>query len=541
MSDEDLNDSPLFSLFLSSPHYPVASSQQLIVAVPPTASLSLLGRPSLSVLECHVLRKSPYFQDQYLTLSGKSVLLSDSSLHCKSGFAEQRTVQVVGQETYYDEQFQSFQVLRVNLPLEGKVAPDYFRQLTQSEGEDRGIERRSLAEHEQLISRLTGDPIIPFTGSGSAGGGGSTGGSGSGSVFHSLHKFVHQFNASYVLVKGFIEHAGLKVSDACARLREDVVAKAKARGTDLHLVRRSLVEAQLAVDSLVMAHVYKKLFSGLCELYSKEEDNTQRHIARMRALTQAELGIREDIQCNPQVAMALLAQLPALPTVALKLAQLEDVSRALTQAVKDHARGRGGAEAGREGRQGEGHRAECGGHDPSHAVHGAALRAAARAGAPAAAAPLPPEPAGGRLRAPAGAPRQLPSRLSNHRQRQRGGRRRRKRRCPSNRRGVRSARGDIVFGLGGLLPRLFPRLSVAVLVLLPRLQSRADAVHLLLSRFPLLLPSQPLALLLPSAAPLPRRLPSHGRRLPPSRAKYPPFLSAASQPALLVHSDLSLR
>ena len=332
MSDEDLNDSPLFSLFLSSGHYSVAASQQLIVAVPSAAS-PLPRRPATrDMLESHILRKSPYFQHQYVTLNGKSVLLSDSSLQCKSGFAEPRTVQVTGQELYYDDDFHSFQVLRISLPLEGKVSPDFLRQLERLDGEDRGLERRSLAHHERLIARLTGDPIVPATGGGGSGAGQHS------NVFVSVYKFVWQFNASYVLVKGFIEHAGLKVSDACARLREDVAAKAKAKGTDVHLVKRSVVELQMAVESLVMAAVYKKLFSGLCELYGREEERTQRHIRRMRGLTQAQLGIREDIQCHPHVAMALLSQLPGIPTVALKLAQLEDVSRALTQAVKDHAR-----------------------------------------------------------------------------------------------------------------------------------------------------------------------------------------------------------
>ena len=97
MADEELSDSPLFALFLSSPHYPVAASSALIVALPPTASLADVSRVTLlSLLDSHLLRKSPYYQDQYVTANGKSVLLFHSSLQCKSGFAEPRTVQVVG-------------------------------------------------------------------------------------------------------------------------------------------------------------------------------------------------------------------------------------------------------------------------------------------------------------------------------------------------------------------------------------------------------------------------------------------------------------
>ena len=317
----------------------MAASSSLIVAVPPAASLSVAGRPPLSLLESHVLRKSPYYQDQYVTLNGKAVVLSHASLQCKSGFAEPRTVHVLREETYYDDDFHSFQVLRIDLPLEGKVPADYFRQVMEGEGEERGIERRSLTEHEQLIGRVTGEPVqplslpllLPSTSPSSA----SPSALPSSSVFASVSKFVHQFNASYVLVKGFIEHAGAKVSEACARLREEAMAKARLVNRDWASRKNSVTELQMAVESVVMAAVYKKLFAGLCELYSKEEEATQARVQRMRQLSMEELGVREDCQCHPHVAIGLLGQLSSIPTVALQLAQLEAVSRALTAAVKD--------------------------------------------------------------------------------------------------------------------------------------------------------------------------------------------------------------
>ena len=332
MADEELSDSPLFSLFLSSPHYAVAASSSLIVAVPPTASLSSIGRVSVSLLESHVLRKSPYYQDQLLTLNGKAVGLSHASLICKTGFSEPRTVRVLRESMYYDDDFHSFQVLHVELPLEGKIPTDYATQLLDGEGEERGIERRSLAEHEQVLVRATGDPVLPLSGPPPTP---ISSSSSSSSIFASMGKFVHQFNASYVLVKGFIEHAGAKVGEACARLREEALAKARLHSPQWASRRSSATELQMAVESLVMAAVYKKLFAGLCELYGREEEATQAKLQRMRLLSMEQLGVREDCHCQPSVAVALLAQLSSIPTVALQLAQLEDVSRALTAAVKE--------------------------------------------------------------------------------------------------------------------------------------------------------------------------------------------------------------
>ena len=327
MCDEELSDSPLFSLFLSSPHYTVAAAQQLIVAVPSAASMALLGRPGRELLESHVLRKSPYYQHQYVTLSGKAVALLGAQLQCVSGFAEPRTVAVVGEETYYDDGYASFQVLRISMPLEGRVPPAVLRELQEADGGDvRALERRSVEQWELLLSRATGDAVLPLL---------SPVPGAASSVFASMARFVHQFNTSYVLVKGFIDHAGAKVADAVARMRDEAMSKARSVNREWAARSRSLLEVHMAVESAVMAAIYRKLFAGLCELYAREEDAMERRALAMRDLSMAQLGVREDAVCQPHVAMALMAQLPTVPTVQLKLVQLEDVSRALTQAVKE--------------------------------------------------------------------------------------------------------------------------------------------------------------------------------------------------------------
>ena len=323
MIDDVLNDNPLFSLFLSSPHYAVAASHSLLVAVPPAASLhGLSPRLSASLVDSHVLRSSPYFVGQYLTVNGRSVGLTDGrTLHCLAGGGwgrdeEGRISRVVASETYYDDSFHSFTVLRVDMPLEGRVSADY-ELLVRSEGSGSGLvhllPRRSLSEHEALLQRLTGD----------------------GGVLQSVQRFVQQFNSSYVLVRGFLEHAGQKVADACSRLSQEALSKAAQRAKDAGSLRRQVAEVSAAVECAVLSGIHAKLFGGLVELHAADELRLQAAVRRMRKASMAQLGIRDDIQCQPQAACQLMAALSTQRTPLQKMAQLEEVSRAITQAVRD--------------------------------------------------------------------------------------------------------------------------------------------------------------------------------------------------------------
>jgi len=318
MADEDLNTNPIFAAFLSSSLYSLAASNQLIVAVPFRGSLSTT-KISRDLLESHVLKQSPYYRDEYLTINNKSVSYNSSTLVCKSGWSIiDRAVTIIAQELYYDEEYNSFPVLRISTPLDGKVPDDYLRSLQSAKSSDEGRpEKRSLTENEEFLSRMTGDS--PNTSG----------------IFNSINKFILQFNASYILVKGFIDHAGHKISDACARFREDCMIKVKSNHRDWSLRPSSPAEIHWSIESLVMDGIHKKLFFGLCEMYQKEEEVLKINMEKLKSTSQKSLGIRSEIVCHPITAINLLSELNSLTTPMMKLIQLENVSRAITQAVKD--------------------------------------------------------------------------------------------------------------------------------------------------------------------------------------------------------------
>ena len=131
------------------------------------------------------------------------------------------------------------------------------------------------------------------------------------------------------------------MSDACVRLREEVLQAARQRKSELVRGAKAgggsvlLLEVQTAVEAAVLSGVYKKLFAGLCELQAREEEQLQAGVLSMRRLTQHELGVRDAVACNPSAALQLMAALAAAPTPLLQLGVLEQVSRAIAKAVRD--------------------------------------------------------------------------------------------------------------------------------------------------------------------------------------------------------------
>ncbi len=69
-----------------------AAKQKFVVCVPAAGSLGA-SRITADFLQTHVLRVSPYFKNEYISLNNKVVAFRpDKTIFCKKGFPKQRTV-----------------------------------------------------------------------------------------------------------------------------------------------------------------------------------------------------------------------------------------------------------------------------------------------------------------------------------------------------------------------------------------------------------------------------------------------------------------
>jgi hypothetical protein len=119
-------------------------------------------------------------------------------------------------ELYYDDNFESFKVVVLPFPLVGKVSLDYYKSVTNTGVLATPVEKRTLEEHREVIERLIGAGTAGFNPAQFAT---ATTVTASGSpllpydiAVQGIHRFVTTFNSSYVIVKGFIAHAGTKVA-----------------------------------------------------------------------------------------------------------------------------------------------------------------------------------------------------------------------------------------------------------------------------------------------------------------------------------------
>lgn len=124
-----------------------------------------------------------------------------------------------------------------------------------------------------------------------------------GQVTSQSDKFISSFNTSYVMVKGFIGHTGAKVRSTATQIRTEALQRlaqqlpgtpkaatptaadvksnsaAAAVGSNTganaaSLTKTDIAELQLAIESVVLTALHKKIFTGLCELYAVEDQRT---------------------------------------------------------------------------------------------------------------------------------------------------------------------------------------------------------------------------------------------------------------------------
>ena len=127
--DEDLSRNPIFQKLES--RFPnlisEAPAKSLIFCIPKNAIaqeihsdlqvgdiLNYVMRPHISSPEsgCQV----------YHTLTKRKVEIKERTLYLKQGFPEARTVRILFEETFYNEQDKSYQVLCIDQPFEGNIS-----------------------------------------------------------------------------------------------------------------------------------------------------------------------------------------------------------------------------------------------------------------------------------------------------------------------------------------------------------------------------------------------------------------------------------
>jgi hypothetical protein len=198
--DDELQTNPLFVFFQKSGHFDAAAANKLIVVVPHRGAL-ILNKVDRTFLQHHILRQSEFSEQEFVSLSGIVTTFEGDSVvvHANpSAGATRRTLKVVGEELYYDDNFESFKVLKVNFPVVGKVTQKYLDSLSAKERRI-GIEKRSLEEHTMLVRQQLGANYSRAQ--------------------SKMADFGQRFCNSYLMVKGHFADTGDTVRNTCKEIR----------------------------------------------------------------------------------------------------------------------------------------------------------------------------------------------------------------------------------------------------------------------------------------------------------------------------------
>ena len=130
--EDDLQENPLFQMFQNSEHFSNAADGKYVVVVPSKGALEMI-KLNREFLLTHILKPSPFFVKEYVTLTDSIVAFEDSKLVIRNTVVP-RTVKILCEELYYDDNFNSFKILKVQLPLIGRVSRAYHDSLTAAPG-----------------------------------------------------------------------------------------------------------------------------------------------------------------------------------------------------------------------------------------------------------------------------------------------------------------------------------------------------------------------------------------------------------------------
>eukprot|EP01083_Nonionella_stella_P026077 71800_1 len=315
---EEIDQNPFFKYLSTSLSriFTHASQNRYTILVPHSESIrnSIFSE---EFAKTHIIHDSPYFKDEYITLDGKCVVVEGGTISTKSGFSGvPRKAKIIRRELFYNDSFESHNVLLISCPLSGPVSKAPARDEVISRVLSTKVEDRSLTDHVDLIRytlHASQDSL--------------------GELFSQLNQAAREFRNSYVLVKGCTRFAAKKIQSTCAKSLEKLLDSVATP-----LTERQHQEVSIAIETFLISNLHSKLFSELVKLYN---DDDQRFADRLQSLhpsvTFTSLGIRKEFRCPQSEAIRLMHQLnvSGRNSALQKLGCIKKISEAICTSVSE--------------------------------------------------------------------------------------------------------------------------------------------------------------------------------------------------------------
>eukprot|EP01084_Bolivina_argentea_P149093 260530_1 len=303
---ESVSKNPFFQVLRQTYNelYSLASNRGWKICVPHSTSISG-ATLNEHFFKSHILQSSPYFKEEYVTLNGQCVIYKDGMISTKTGFDSPRKVCVLGEELFYTKKFESFVVYSISSPLIGiydrhitsktktnnnlSDAPmDPIQQYKKQEKRaisQIAIEARQECHWKQLLSIHLHPAIYK-------------------QIMEEMNKFSHQFNRSYVMIKGYTKSASKRVEEFRNKTFEELLinsnpsASYNKRNIKHNMIRRyteqELEELKYSFDCYLNMILFDRIFNTFLIRHFKSEDHVfNTTLCRLQSLSQHHIGINQ--------------------------------------------------------------------------------------------------------------------------------------------------------------------------------------------------------------------------------------------------------
>eukprot|EP00468_Gymnochlora_sp_CCMP2014_P012352 CAMPEP_0167752438 /NCGR_PEP_ID=MMETSP0110_2-20121227/7140_1 /TAXON_ID=629695 /ORGANISM="Gymnochlora sp., Strain CCMP2014" /LENGTH=998 /DNA_ID=CAMNT_0007638057 /DNA_START=155 /DNA_END=3151 /DNA_ORIENTATION=+ len=293
--------------------------EEAVLCVPSAASLKSFGRGYRSKDFCrkHLLWVKGKSGDELRcqTENGWEVFINADKKYLRTGrsFPLQTSIRIVYEEKYYNDDFESLQIVHTNKPL-CLNKPERDSVILLENIRSVACTRRTLQQHNALIRVLLGPASVNR-------------------LAKEVESFSQQFRSAQK--KGVpitLEEAAFRVEGATLKTfaKEEEMRKKDL----LQSVRSEVIVAMLAVF-LEYKSFARNLFGSHLRMYPMENQRISNAIEKLKNINMEEVGVPKNFQIFPERAIKMLKGLNKLDTAISKIILIQDVMECLADCIGD--------------------------------------------------------------------------------------------------------------------------------------------------------------------------------------------------------------
>eukprot|EP01028_Stygiella_incarcerata_P005627 TRINITY_DN2355_c0_g1_i1.p1 TRINITY_DN2355_c0_g1~~TRINITY_DN2355_c0_g1_i1.p1 ORF type:complete len:562 (+),score=167.78 TRINITY_DN2355_c0_g1_i1:98-1783(+) len=293
--------------------YAQALERQWVICVPVPISLQHIP-VTISLMKTHILQPSPFFVGFFTSLTKKTVEIDGDYIVTRAGFSFEDHIRIIKEERFYNRNLQPYRVLVIERPLDGTPEGSVNQHLGSVSSVEVFKEAESLSDLEHFLRLQPSHSII----------------------LKEVDKETHQFNISYVIVRGFEDDCVRKLLDMYRDYAQEFLEIHPALYTEAYRSPRVMETVHTGIHSYVMHRVYEKTFSHWREVFEDEDEESDKVLRKCSSFSMDDLQIPKDMQCPLPPKVQTLCGLNQLTTIYEKLLCVRDVANSIIQAVQGH-------------------------------------------------------------------------------------------------------------------------------------------------------------------------------------------------------------